>query len=100
MSDGEWGMIEGGDGLPITHHPSPITDLNRLRWHSRRGMLELDILLVRFWEKHGAALESTEAAELEKLLEKEDNDLLELILDDRRPADADNARILQLLRES
>ena len=77
-----------------------MIDQNRLRWHSRRGMLELDILLARFWEKHGATLAAAEAAELEKLLDREDNDLLELILDDRRPAEAGSEGILRLLRQS
>ena len=77
-----------------------MNDLNRLRWHSRRGMLELDLLLERFWGKFGAALGGGEREALEKLLEYEDNDLLELILDEQRPTDAGIRPILRMLRES
>jgi len=71
-------------------------DLNRLRWHSRRGMLELDILLARFWDKFGEGLTAEDGSELEKLLEQEDNDLLELVLDGE--ADETASRVLQMLR--
>jgi antitoxin CptB len=73
-----------------------MSGFNRLRWHSRRGMLELDIVLARFWKKFGDTLGVEEQAELEKLLEYEDADLLELILG----SDASEAtsRVLQMLR--
>lgn len=73
-----------------------MSDLNRLRWHSRRGMLELDILLQRFWDKFGAGLTAEDGNELEKLLEREDNDLLELVLGNN--ADETAGRVLQMLR--
>ena len=53
--------------------------LERLRWRSRRGLLELDIVLERFW--NGTSdLEEGEAAALAKLLELPDNDLLDLVM--------------------
>jgi antitoxin CptB len=77
-----------------------MNDLNRLRWHSRRGMLELDIVLARFWKKFGDELGVEDQAELEKLLEYEDNDLLELILGNERKTGEIASRVLQMLRES
>jgi len=73
-----------------------MNDFNRLRWHSRRGMLELDILLARFWEQFGDRLSGEDGNELEKLLEYEDNDLLELVLDNK--TDETASRVLQMLR--
>jgi len=73
-----------------------MNDLNRLRWHSRRGMLELDIVLQRFWDKFGDELSGADGNELETLLELEDNDLLELVLDSE--ADETASRVLQMLR--
>ena len=70
----------------------------KLRWHSRRGMLELDILLQRFWEKFGDGLDDDEQAALEKLLEYEDNDLLELLLGEQGETGEIAGRVLQMLR--
>jgi antitoxin CptB len=50
-------------------------DLKRLYWHSRRGMLELDLLLVPFATN---CLDKLDAAQLEDyrtLLQEEDQDL-------------------------
>ncbi len=52
----------------------------RLRWRSRRGLLELDIILERFWKKSGDDLTENEAAALERLLQLPDNDLLDLVM--------------------
>ncbi|MBS4099108.1 MAG: succinate dehydrogenase assembly factor 2 [Sulfuricella sp.] len=98
MEDGT--QVGNGDGF--SHHPSPIphhqTPFGRLRWHSRRGMLELDILLARFWARFGAEITDTDAVELEKLLEWEDNDLLLLILNESSTAEPGNNRVLAMLR--
>jgi succinate dehydrogenase flavin-adding protein (antitoxin of CptAB toxin-antitoxin module) len=52
----------------------------RLRWRSRRGLLELDIVLERFWKKCGDGMSETDAAALERLLLLPDNDLLDLVM--------------------
>jgi len=51
----------------------------RLRWHSRRALLELDLVLQRFWQKQPEALAGEQADVLERLLEMEDHDLWELL---------------------
>jgi antitoxin CptB len=51
----------------------------RLRWHCRRALLELDIVFQRFWAEVGDGLDDATAATLERLLELEDHDLWELI---------------------
>ncbi|MCG6872157.1 MAG: succinate dehydrogenase assembly factor 2 [Gammaproteobacteria bacterium] len=50
-------------------------DLGRLRWRSRRGMLELDVLLERFLKRHGEQLDSRDRAAYARLLECADEDL-------------------------
>ena len=47
-------------------------EFNRLRWRSRRGMLELDLLLLPFFDEVFAELESNEQQAFIKLLEQED----------------------------
>jgi succinate dehydrogenase flavin-adding protein (antitoxin of CptAB toxin-antitoxin module) len=54
--------------------------LERLKWRSRRGLLELDLVLDRFWKRMGDKLDDAQAAALEKLLRLPDNDLLDLVM--------------------
>lgn len=50
--------------------------LNRLRWRSRRGMLELDLLLQPFFDDVFRDLPEETQQAFEKLLEEDDPDLL------------------------
>lgn len=52
----------------------------RLLWRSRRGLLENDLVLSRFFKAHGDDLSEEQIAGLDELLEQTDNDLLDLIL--------------------
>jgi len=67
--------------------PSYASDeaLRRLRWRARRGLLENDILLARFLDRHGAALGQVHAEALARLLDLADGELLELLLGCRQP---------------
>ena len=62
--------------------------LRRLRWHARRGLLENDLMLGRFFERHAAALDSGTVAALEQLLDLPDGELLDLALGRAEPAGA------------
>ena len=55
-------------------------ELRRLRWRSRRGLLELDLVFDRFWAGAGAGITREDAAALERLLRLPDNDLLDLVM--------------------
>ena len=54
--------------------------VERLKWHSRRGLLELDLVFERFWAGAGKELTEAEAGALERLLLLPDNDLLDLVM--------------------
>lgn len=54
--------------------------MRRLRWHSRRGMLENDLLLERFLDSLKAPLPSHERDAMNELLALSDADLLPLLL--------------------
>ena len=72
--------------------------MRRLRWRARRGLLENDILLARFLDRHGAALEQAHAEALARLLELSDGELLELLLERRQPdAELDAPSVRQVL---
>ena len=49
---------------------------NRLKWKCRRGLLELDLILQSFVEKH---LEEKDVSTLNELLDLQDNDLWDIV---------------------
>jgi len=55
--------------------------LDKIRWRSRRGLLELDLVLERFNDRHLAALTAEELAGYEDLLALPDPELLALLLE-------------------
>lgn len=60
--------------------------LNRLKWRCRRGLLENDLLIERFFARHGSCITLRQAQGLDLLMELADNDLLDLLLARREPA--------------
>ena len=72
--------------------------LERLKWKSRRGLLELDIVLERFWAGVGGEMNESDAAMLERLLALPDNDLLDLVMGRAQAPEAGLADVLDKLR--
>ena len=60
--------------------------LNRLKWRCRRGLLENDLLIERFFARHGSCITPSQAEGLQALTDLSDNDLLDLLLARREPA--------------
>ncbi len=82
-------------------HPGPHLGphLGRLRWHSRRALLELDLLLERFWRRHGDGLDEEQAVLLEELLRQEDHDLWDMLCGRREIGDPRWRGLIELLLE-
>ncbi|HUG23299.1 succinate dehydrogenase assembly factor 2 [Piscinibacter sp.] len=59
--------------------------LSKLRWRCRRGLLENDLFIERFFERHAATLTGEQAQGLEALMALADNDLLDLLLARTQP---------------
>jgi len=59
--------------------------LNRLRWRCRRGLLENDLFVERFFRDHGHVLTPSRVAGLMALMDLSDNDLLDLLLARAQP---------------
>ena len=57
----------------------------RLRWRSRRGLLENDLILTRFLDAHEAQLTDEEVDALTRLHTLPDNDLMGLLLGQNEP---------------
>ena len=64
------------------------SDRQKIFWHSRRGMLELDLLLVPFARSVYATLSPEEQLLYQELLEQEDQDLFAWLLQKAPPADS------------
>jgi antitoxin CptB len=60
--------------------------LNRLKWRCRRGLLENDILIERYFNRHGSCITQRQADGLQALMDLPDNDLLDLLLARSEPA--------------
>ncbi len=58
---------------------------SKLRWRCRRGLLENDLFIERFFRQHDDTLTVRQAAGLQTLMELADNDLLDLLLARREP---------------
>jgi antitoxin CptB len=72
--------------------------LRRLRWRARRGLLENDLVLNRFFDRHGAQLTPAMLEVLAELLELPDGELLDLVLDRQQVHGAlDRAPVRELL---
>ena len=77
--------------------------LSKLRWRCRRGLLENDLFIERFFERYEATITVRQAAGLEALMDLADNDLLDLLLVRKEP-EGELARpevldVLQQLRQ-
>jgi antitoxin CptB len=73
---------------------------NRLKWASRRGMLELDLILQPFVEDHYANLAEDDRLRFEVLLEMEDQQLFAWFMQREQPQDPQMQRIVNLIYES
>jgi antitoxin CptB len=72
--------------------------LERLKWRSRRGLLELDLVFERYWKHAEGGMEPAEAAALERLLALPDNDLLDLVMGRAETPDAGLRAMVEKLR--
>ncbi|QWD99175.1 succinate dehydrogenase assembly factor 2 [Polynucleobacter sp. MG-5-Ahmo-C2] len=55
-------------------------ELYRLKSDARRGLLENDLILQRFFERYGAQLSEADGIVLSQLLALDDNDLMDLLI--------------------
>jgi len=60
--------------------PIDARALSKLKWRCRRGLLENDLFIERFFARHEATLTEAQAQGLRTLMELPDNDLLDLLL--------------------
>ena len=59
--------------------------LSQLKWRCRRGLLENDLFIERFFTRHEDGLTVSQAAGVEALMDLSDTDLLDLLLSRTQP---------------
>ncbi len=72
--------------------------LERLRWRSRRGLLELDIVLGRFIDTHYLQLNEPEQQTFEELLDMPDTTLWDMIVGVQRAQLSEQQALLEKIR--
>jgi len=75
------------------------TEMNRLRWSCRRGLLENELVLERFLHVHAALLEGERLAAFRTLLGYSDDELWDLVSGRRECGDPALGEVVQLLRD-
>ena len=72
--------------------------LSKLRWRCRRGLLENDLFIERFFQRFESTLTVRQARGLEALMDLADNDLLDLLLCRKEPeGDIDRPDVREVL---
>jgi antitoxin CptB len=74
-------MIED-DSLPGQDRQAPLSErsLSKLRWRCRRGLLENDLFIERFFARHESRMTVGQARGMYVLMDLSDNDLMDLLL--------------------
>lgn len=63
-----------------THQADPRRRA-RLRWRARRGLLENDLIIERFFNRYEAELSDTDIEALDRILDLPDYELMDLLLE-------------------
>lgn len=71
----------------------------KLAWQCRRGMLELDVILIPFLEKHFDSLELEKQQVFMRLLEESDPDLYTWIMGFGECPDASFSELIIVIRQ-
>lgn len=91
-------LLEGLDAK----QPLGERALSKLRWRSRRGLLENDLFIQKFFERHASRLTVGHARGLYALMDLSDNDLLDLLLRRKElpeaPLQEEAREVLNMLR--
>lgn len=75
-----------------------LPSLGQLRWQCRRGMLELDYVLIGFLDQHFSNLSPEDQRLFVRLLDFEDQLLLDWVMGNVVPSDPDIRRLITLMQ--
>ena len=95
MGDVGDARLEGADRL----NEAEATELKRLRWRCRRGMRELDQLMLRYLDRAWATDSDANRAVFLRLLDTEDDKLWRWFMGYEAIPDVDIASLIQRIRD-
>jgi antitoxin CptB len=75
-----------------------MKNLERVRWRSRRGLLELDIILGRFIDASYMQLNEAELLVFEALLDMPDNPLWDMIAGRQEAVQSNHQALLEKIK--
>ena len=73
---------------------------DRILWNCRRGLLELDLVLRRFLERHFDGLDAGQTEAFTELLAYDDNDLLDMVMGRAEPVNNRLSGVLEMMRSA
>lgn len=77
----------------------PNLNLDILKWRSRRGMLELDLILIDFIDKNYEKLSKDQLLQYHNLLEQKDTDLYSWFIDNLPVPDKSIHEVFNLIKD-
>ena len=89
------------EALPAAQDDDPIDErsLSKLRWRCRRGLLENDLFIERFFARHADTLTVRQARGMTQLMDLSDHDLMDLTMGRTEPTGAtDTPEAVEVLR--
>ena len=75
-------------------------EVGRLQWKCRRGMKELDLVLLDYLHQRYSAAAAAEQQAFESLLEQQDPTLFAYLTGRERPADEHQRHVIDALRRT
>ena len=84
----------------MSEQQNEFSDLSRLRWQCRRGMLELDTLLAHFVDNEYQNLTTAEQAVFRDILDYPDQLLFDYFFGHGRPVDKDVANVIERIQQA
>jgi len=91
---------------PVVNNAISAADpaaLNRLRWRCRRGLLENDLFIARFFDRYGTRLTTRDLDAMSELMELSDGDLLDYLTERKSTREAnlsiDALQVLKMMAE-
>ena len=95
-------MVDQQDAASVASGALDAGALGKLKWRCRRGLLENDLLIEKFFARHESGLTLEQAQGLTVLMDLSDHDLLNLLLRRQEPEgslDTQEVReVLEMLR--
>jgi antitoxin CptB len=77
-----------------------VSELNKLRWKCRRGMKELDLLLLEYLERHYLQADPVAQQAFTRILELQDPEIYSLLLGRSVTGDREISDVIGVLRQS